>query len=57
MKYLVIDAAPGTNGIRDKFSGNYLSPEELGLNPGIRELLQSWLLKYEAEYFGDYIHA
>lgn len=56
MKYLIIDAKVGETGIRDKYTGGYLSPEELGLSPDTCELLQSWLLKYETEYFNGYIH-
>ena len=56
MKYLVIDAAVGETGIRDKYTSGYLSPKELGLSAGTIELLQNWLLKYEAEYFNGYIH-
>lgn len=56
MNYLIIDAAVGNTGIRDKYNGGYLSPEELGISTDTIELLQNWLLKYEAEYFTSYIH-
>jgi hypothetical protein len=56
MKYLVVDAAVAETGIRDKYNGGYLSPEELGLPSDTCELIQNWLLKYEAECFSGYIH-
>ena len=41
-------------GIRDKYDGGYLSPENLNLNSNTIELLNKWLLEYEVQYYKEY---
>ncbi|WP_020559816.1 hypothetical protein [Thiofilum flexile] len=55
MKYLVIDASLNGTGIRDKYEGNYLAIDELGLSCEIIDGFNQWLLKYEKEQYGGFI--
>jgi hypothetical protein len=54
MKYLVIDASLSGTGIRDKYQGGYLTPEELGLRSTTIQSLNTWLTKYENEHFNGF---
>ncbi len=54
MKYLVIDAALSGTGIRDKYEGGYLSPEELGLSFQVIDRLNEWLSRYENEHYNGF---
>lgn len=54
MKYLIIDASLSGTGIRDKYEGGYLSPNELGLSCEITDRLNQWLSKYENEHFNGF---
>lgn len=54
MKYLVIDASLSGTGIRDKYQGGYLTPEELGLRSTTIQSLNTWLAKYENEHFNGF---
>jgi len=51
MKYLVIDASLNGTGIRDKYEGGYLAPEDLGLSSATSQRLNAWLAKYENEHY------
>lgn len=51
MRYLVVDASLSGTGIRDKYEGGYLAPEDLGLSPVAIERLNEWLIKYENEHY------
>ena len=55
MKYLVIDAMLNGSGIRDKYAGGYLAPEDLGLSKVIIQCLNAWLSKYADEHYKGYI--
>lgn len=54
MRYLVIDAALSGTGIRDKYEGGYLDPEDLGLSLSITQRLNEWLSKYENEHYNGF---
>jgi hypothetical protein len=54
MKYLVIDASLNGTGIRDKYEGGYIKPEDLQLKIETTKRLKDWLLKYENEHYDDY---
>lgn len=54
MKYLVIDAALGGTGIRDKYDGGYIATEDLGLSLSTRQRLNEWLSKYEDEHYNGF---
>jgi hypothetical protein len=54
MKYLIIDGMLNGTGIRDKYNGGYLYPEDLNLNASTVELLNKWLVEYEIEYYKEY---
>lgn len=54
MKYLVIDAALSGTGIRDKYEGGYINPEDLGLGMEIKQKLNDWLADYEMEHYNDF---
>ena len=54
MKYLVIDAALSGTGIRDKYEGGYINPEDLGLSLSIKQKLNKWLSKYENEHYNGF---
>jgi hypothetical protein len=54
MIYLVIDAELSGTGIRDKYEGEYLEPEELGLSSNAIQHLSAWLSKYENEHYNGF---
>ncbi len=54
MKYLVIDASLSGTGIRDKYEGGYISPNDLGLSCEIVDRLNQWLPKYENEHYNGF---
>jgi len=54
MKYLIIDAALSGTGIRDKYAGGYIAPNDLGLSFAIKQRLNEWLSKYENEHYNGY---
>ena len=54
MRYLVIDAALSGTGIRDKYQGGYIDPEDLNLSLAIKQKLKEWLSKYENEHFNGF---
>ncbi len=54
MRYLVIDAYLNGSGIRDKYEGESVLPEDLGLSMPLLVKLSEWLLKYEKEHFKGY---
>jgi hypothetical protein len=54
MRYLVIDASLSGTGIRDKYEGGYLAPEDLGLSSAIVQSLNTWLAKYENEHYNGF---
>ena len=51
MRYLIIDASLNGTGIRDKYEGGYIAPDDLGLSSMIIEQLKKWLVKYENEHY------
>ncbi|SMC48743.1 hypothetical protein [Moheibacter sediminis] len=54
MRYLVIDAAMSGTGIRNKYEGGYINPEDLSLSLAIRQRLNAWLSKYENEHYNNF---
>jgi hypothetical protein len=54
MRYLVIDASLSGTGIRDKYEGGYLAPEELELSFDTINRLNEWLSKYENEHYNGF---
>jgi hypothetical protein len=54
MKYLVIDAALSGTGIRDKYEGGYIDPEDLGLSLATKQRFNEWLSKYENEHYNGF---
>ncbi|MES2619691.1 MAG: hypothetical protein V4615_02485 [Bacteroidota bacterium] len=54
MRYLVIDASLSGTGIRDKYEGGYLAPEDLGLSSDTIQRLNAWLSKYENEHYNGF---
>lgn len=54
MRYLVIDASLSGTGIRDKYEGGYLAPEDLGLSSTTVQSLNAWLAKYENEHYNGF---
>lgn len=54
MKYLVIDASLNGTGIRDKYKGGYIAPEDLGLSSATVQSLNTWLTKYENEHYNGF---
>lgn len=54
MRYLVIDASLSGTGIRNKYEGGYVSPNDLGLSQNIIDRLNKWLLKYENEHYNGF---
>lgn len=55
MKYLIIDASLSGTGIRDKYEGGYLAPEDLQLSQTTIQCLNIWLLKYENEHYNGFL--
>jgi len=54
MKYLIIDAALSGTGIRDKYEGGYIDPEDLDLSLATKQRLNEWLSKYENEHYNSF---
>ena len=54
MRYLVIDAALSGTGIRDKYQGGYIDPEDLNLSLALKQKLKEWLSKYESEHYNGF---
>lgn len=54
MRYLVIDASLNGTGIRDKYEGAYIVPENLGLKPETVKRLTEWLSRYENEHYNGF---
>jgi len=54
MRYIVVDAALSGTGIRDKYEGGYINPEDLGLSLLTTQRLRRWLLKYENEHYNGF---
>lgn len=54
MKYLVIDASLSGTGIRDKYEGGYISPEDLELSCETIDKLKQWLSKYDSEHYNGF---
>jgi hypothetical protein len=54
MRYLVIDAALSGTGIRDKYEGSYIEPEDLGLSLATKQSLNQWLSKYENAHYNGF---
>ena len=54
MKYLIIDASLNGTGIRDKYNGGYLDPEDLGLSFTTKFRLKEWMLKYADEHYNGF---
>ena len=56
MKYLIIDACSGGTGIRDKYEGGYINPEELMLSESLTDQIRLWLSAYENEHYNGFIN-
>lgn len=56
MRYLIIDASLNGTGIRDKYEGGRITPEDLNLNSVTTRRLNEWLSKYENEHYNGYIN-
>ena len=56
MNYLIIDASLSGTGIRNKYEGGYITPEELGLSSETINRLKEWLSKYEQEHYNGYVN-
>lgn len=54
MRYLVIDASLSGTGIRNKYEGGYINPEDLCLKIDTIKRLNNWLLKYEEEHYNGF---
>ena len=54
MKYLVVDSLLNSTGIRDNYTGDYLEPENLHLSSTTIKRLESWLLRYNSQYYEGY---
>ena len=54
MKYIVIDAGLNGTGIRDKYEGGFIAPEDLGLSSEVKQRLNEWLSKYEDEHYNGF---
>jgi len=54
MKYLVVDASLNGTGIRDKYEGGYLTPEELNLSSDTKNRLDEWMSKYENAHYNGF---
>lgn len=51
MKYIVIDAGLDGTGIRDKYEGGFIAPQDLGISSDVIQRLNEWLSKYENEHY------
>jgi len=56
MKYLIIDAYPTVTGIRDKYVGGYIFPEDLKLNQALSSNIRLWVTKYQNEHSNGFIN-
>jgi len=54
MKYLIVDAELSGTGVRDKYLGGYIDPEDFALSEFIKQRLGDWLLKYENEHYNGF---
>ena len=54
MRYLIIDASLSGTGIRNKYDGGFLSPEELGISCDVIYQLNKWLSEYENEHYNGF---
>jgi hypothetical protein len=54
MIYLIIDASLSGTGIRNKYEGGYLSPDDLGLSCETIDRLNQWLPRYENEHYNGF---
>ncbi|MGN6437500.1 MAG: hypothetical protein ACTHMM_13250 [Agriterribacter sp.] len=54
MIYLVIDAALSGTGIRNKYEGGYINPQDLGLSLSIKQRLKEWVTKYANEHYNGF---
>lgn len=54
MNYIVVDAMFNGTGIRDKYNGGYLNPDDLGLSNKVLQALTEWLKKYEDEHYNGF---
>jgi len=51
--YLIVDASLNGTGIRDKYNGGYVDPDELPLSAATKERLKEWVLNYaKHQYHG-----
>ena len=56
MKYLIVDAELSGTGVRDKYFGGYIDPEDLALSTFIKQRLCDWVSKYENEHYKGFIN-
>lgn len=56
MRYLIIDGALNGTGIRDRYEGGYIEPEDLSLSFTTINRLKEWLGKYEKEHYNGFIN-
>jgi len=56
MKYLIVDACLNGTGIRDKYNGGYIDPQDLGLSSILIRNLNEWLLKYGNEHYYGFVN-
>ena len=54
MRYLIVDAILNGTGIRDKYEGGYIDPDDLGLCLSTTQRLKQWLSKYENEHYNGF---
>lgn len=54
MRYLIIDASLNGTGIRDKYEGGYISPDDLLISRATKDRLNQWLTKYENEHYKEF---
>jgi 5S rRNA maturation endonuclease (ribonuclease M5) len=57
MRYLVVDALLNGTGIRNKYEGGYLSPEEIGISSDTINQLNGWLSRYEKEHYNGFANS
>jgi hypothetical protein len=54
MREIIIDGMLHGTGIRDKYEGGYLYPQDIGLPDEIILKLNQWLLEYEEEHYNSF---
>lgn len=54
MREIIIDGMLHGSGIRDKYEGGYISPQDIGLPDEIILKLNHWLLEYEEEHYNRF---